>query len=143
MARFRIVAFAALVSAALGVSLAGLATPANAATRYPAADTAVTSSVSQSVSPDTNNFVAVYETSPGSGVFVEFPYPCDSGNAWQNAYPKSYLSGVINNCEYRVWLEDNSSGTDNHCVNPGYVGYVPGGFHYPYGFLVGKETGKC
>jgi hypothetical protein len=47
---------------------------------------------------------------------------------------------VDNRCEFRAWIYQSGR---SHCVNPGFSGFVPGGFHFITSLKIGRLTGDC
>jgi hypothetical protein len=126
------------LAAAPAITMTGLV-PAGAAARHPAAtDVGVTPPNRPKVLV---NNLRVY-TKAKNSVTISYQFPCDSGTRYSYPNGSIYVSRVTNNCEYRVWIE-NLGLSNSHCVNPGFSGYVPGGFHYPFSFYVGRLTGPC
>jgi hypothetical protein len=143
MTRMRMMAFAGLVSAALGLSLTTLA-PANAATSHPVTGSTHLS-VSKTASPDYNEWVTLWRYNPTDTPALESD-GCIAGAYFPTydygvATPEYYLSEIDNTCEYTMYLI-NADGT-SHCVDSGFDGYVPGEYHYPVEVLVGETIGDC
>jgi hypothetical protein len=142
MARLRKkVVLTGLAAATPGIAMAGFTAPAHAATDHVAAHGIGAEPVNRPIgpAPRVNNFWAYYKSA--AGLYYSYAYSCRPSRTHPNYYGSMYLSQVKNNCEYRVWISNLNS--TNHCVDPGYKGYVPGGFHYPFSFDIGKLTGDC